>query len=247
MSVPRDFNDLDTERLIAFVADAFRRQALHHAAWFRETEKLLGTEGAFAIEEKAWERSLGIQMDKLGRAAGFAVEGGLPAALRGMDRKRLLALLDALSTGWLVGDGLWFQAVEQTEGMDAAKTCNDAAWGTFSPFEARRILKLLGLESGGGLEVLETALAFRLYARINEQECRPDEDGALLFRMINCRVQSARRRKGLADYPCKSAGVIEYSSFARAIDPRIVTTCLACPPDALGADEFCSWRFTLGK
>ena len=50
--------------------------------------------------------------------------------------------------------------------------------------------------------------------------------------MNNCRVQSARKRKGLDDYPCKSGGLVEYTSFVEAIDPRIKTECIGCSPDA---------------
>jgi len=58
------------------------------------------------------------------------------------------------------------------------------------------------------------------------------------------RVQEARRRKGLPPFPCKPAGMVEFRTFAEAIDPRISTTCLHCPPDASG-DRYCVWEFTL--
>ncbi len=51
--------------------------------------------------------------------------------------------------------------------------------------------------------------------------------------------------KGLADYPCKSAGVIEYTGFAKAIDPRIWTRCIGCPPDAHPDEWRCAWEFTI--
>ena len=56
-----------------------------------------------------------------------------------------------------------------------------------------------------------------------------------VFVMRDCRVQSARKRKGLPDFPCKSVGVVEYGEFAKTIDPRIRTRCIACPPDAHAA------------
>ena len=68
---------------------------------------------------------------------------------------------------------------------------------------------------------------------------------ALIFEMNDCRVQSARVRKGLADYPCKSAGLVEYARFAEAIDDRIRTECIGCPPDAHPAEWFCAWKFTI--
>jgi len=64
--------------------------------------------------------------------------------------------------------------------------------------------------------------------------------------MKDCRVQTARRRKGLPDFPCKPVGLVEYAGFAATIDPRIKTECIQCPPDDCG-DEACVWRFTLGE
>ena len=67
-----------------------------------------------------------------------------------------------------------------------------------------------------------------------------------MFRMDDCRVQSARKRKNLPDYPCKSGGLVEYASFAETIDPRIRTECVGCPPDAHPAEWYCAWKFSLG-
>jgi hypothetical protein len=58
-------------------------------------------------------------------------------------------------------------------------------------------------------------------------------------------VQRARIKKKLDDYPCKSAGLVEYTYFASTIDPRIKTQCIGCPPDDHPDDWFCAWRFSL--
>jgi hypothetical protein len=63
--------------------------------------------------------------------------------------------------------------------------------------------------------------------------------------MNDCRVQSARKRKGLSDFPCKQVGLREYSLFAKTIDPRIKTKCIACPPDEHPENYWCAWEFTL--
>jgi len=72
-----------------------------------------------------------------------------------------------------------------------------------------------------------------------------EEGDAVILYMNQCRVQEARKRKGLADYPCKSAGLVEYTYFARGIDARIHTECLGCPPDQHPDEWYCAWRFTL--
>ncbi len=93
---------------------------------------------------------------------------------------------------------------------------------------------------------LAKALQYRLYARVNEQRMVWGNDGALCYEMVACRVQQARRRKNLPDFPCKPVGIVEYSQFAQTIDPRIRVECVACPPDPVG-NKFCSWRFTLAE
>jgi len=135
--------------------------------------------------------------------------------------------------------------VEFSNGMAAAKHCNDAAWEQFSPLEAWSIKRLLNLPEQPGLEGLKQALQYRLYAFLNKQSITDETENSFVFRMNDCRVQSARKRKGLDDYPCKSAGIIEYSTFAEAIDSRIKTECLGCPPDVHPEEWYCAWRFSI--
>ena len=63
--------------------------------------------------------------------------------------------------------------------------------------------------------------------------------------MLDCRVQSARKRRGLQDFPCKPVGISEYGLFAKTVDPRIETRCIICPPDNHPEDYYCAWEFTL--
>jgi hypothetical protein len=160
-----------------------------------------------------------------------------------MDKKELT--ISDFARLWLAHDGLWFQAVENEFGLEAAIRLDKAAWGQFSPIEARRILERLGKAPGGGIGLLEEALGERLYAFINRQRTVEKSERRLVFEMQSCRVQDARRRKDLAPFPCKEVGVVEYSTFARTIDPRIETRCLRCPPDDYNGDYWCRWEFTL--
>jgi hypothetical protein len=146
---------------------------------------------------------------------------------------------------WLVNDGVWFQTIEQSEGLGEAKRCNDSCWAHFSPFEAATIKQGLGLSDNPGLAGLKRALGFRVYASINEQSMVDEGEKSFVFQMNKCRVQAARKRKGLPDYPCKSGGLVEYSYFARSIDARIKTECVGCPPDEHPEEWFCAWRFYL--
>jgi hypothetical protein len=92
---------------------------------------------------------------------------------------------------------------------------------------------------------LKKALQFRLYAFVNEQSFAEETASSFIFRMDECRVQNARKRKGLDDYPCKSGGLVEYTTFAEAIDKRIKTKCICCPPDNHPEEYFCAWKFSI--
>ncbi|MBN1828099.1 MAG: cytosolic protein [Deltaproteobacteria bacterium] len=237
--------DLNTDELAGLVMDLVHRIAVHHTLWFREAEHQFGLDRALLIMDEAWEKSLTIQMNRLAATLGFEMKQGLPAALLSQPREKLLALIDALSLNWLANDGLWFQAVESRYGMFDAKRTNDTCWTRFSPFEAHSIKRFLELPQEAGIDGLETALQFRMYARINKQTLHRENEETLALYMNDCRVQGARKRKGLEDYPCKSAGVVEYRTFAEGVDRRIATECIGCPPDGHPADWFCAWRFRL--
>lgn len=164
------------------------------------------------------------------------------SALEDLEREKLIELAKNFAKNWLAHDGLWFQAVERRRGLEEAIEADIEAWERFSPIEAGRIKKLLGLPDQAGLEGLERALEFRLYAVLNRQSTRLEGD-RLRFFMNDCRVQSARKSRGLPDFPCKPVGLVEYSKFAEAIDSRIHTRCIACPPDDHPEDFYCGWEF----
>lgn len=237
--------DLNHEETAGFVMDMFHRIIIHYALWFTEVRHQMGMERALEALKTASERGLGIQLKRLGKVLGFEMKDGIPAPLLEMTPEKLKELKDNVAINWLANDGVWFQAVEFTSGMNDAKRCNDSCWAHFSPAEAWSIKRFLGLSEQPGLEGLKKALNFRMYASINEQSMRDDGPDAFIFEMNQCRVQVARKRKNLDDYPCKSAGLVEYAYFARSIDSRIETECIGCPPDPHPDEWYCAWRFSL--
>ncbi len=163
-----------------------------------------------------------------------------------LSREQLLEVLGDFARNWLAHDGLWFQTVENRLGMEAAIDLDAKAWEQFTVIEAQRIMKRHDIPFRSGLDGLKRALGYRLYAMLNTQEIRNEKAHSFDFFMVDCRVQSARKRKGLPLFPCKSVGIVEYTGFARAIDDRIVTECICCPPDDQAGREFyCGWRFSL--
>ena len=165
--------------------------------------------------------------------------------LENLPKETLVGMLEDFAKNWLAHDGLWFQEVEKELGMKQAIDADKNAWEIFTKIEAKRIMKRHNIQNNGGLDALKKALELRMYAFLNEQEFIEETENSFVFRMNDCRVQSARKRKGLPDFPCKSVGIVEYSEFAKTIDSRIKTTCIACPPDAHPDKFYCAWKFEI--
>lgn len=181
----------------------------------------------------------------MGDAEPGAKKNDCVEMLSALPKEELVKIIIDDAKNWLAHDGLWFQAVESMHGMDQAIKADARAWEKFTVIEAKRIMERLGLKPGGGLKALGECLKHRFYARLNSQRFELLTEKKAVFYMLDCRVQSARKRKGLPDFPCKEVGVVEYAGFARTVDPRIETHCLACPPDKHPPEYWCGWEFIL--
>ncbi|MDD2220316.1 MAG: DUF6125 family protein [Desulfoplanes sp.] len=228
--------------LISQVVEALRLTASHYGLWLAESVHQVGLETALEAEREAGDRLQGILEHRLCKILKRESKEDL---FSDMDEDTLENLVESLHSSWLAADGVWFQAIESRCGMDDAKRANDTCWTRFAPLEAHRIKALLDIGENGGLEALKRALAHRMYAHINTWEIVEETATSFVFRVNKCRVQLARKRKKMDDYPCKSGGKVEYRGFAHEIDPRIVTTCIGCPPHEHPQEWSCARKFLL--
>jgi hypothetical protein len=104
-------------------------------------------------------------------------------SLNDLDPQELQELLIDAAKNWLAHDGLWFRAVEEKFGMEAAMELDKKAWEKFTVIEGKRIMKRLDIAPGGGIFALMQALKFRLYAFINVQEVLEESENRCVFRM----------------------------------------------------------------
>ena len=168
-----------------------------------------------------------------------------PIIFEELSQEMLLKIIDMYAKNWLAIDGTWFLAAEKKFDMETAIELDTESWRRFSPVEAQRIMKEMEIPPNSGLEGLKQALQFRVYARLNKHSIEEIDETRFIYRMEECRVQDTRKRKGLPDFPCKAVGMVEYTEFAKAIDPRIATRCLGCPPDPHPEEWWCAWEFSI--
>lgn len=159
-------------------------------------------------------------------------------------KDELIRLIEIYSKNWLAMDGVWFQSIEQKLGMDEAMYHDEAAWRRFTVIEAKRIKEFLQLKENAGIEGLAKALRLRFYANINKDKIEIDGN-TLIYSAVDCRVQTARKRKGMPFHPCKRVGIIEYREFAKVIDERFTCECVSCYPDITDDTCCCKWKFVL--
>lgn len=165
--------------------------------------------------------------------------------LKEWTKSDLIKLVRMYAKNWLAHDGCWFLAAEKLLNLDKAIEIDTESWRIFTIVEAKRIMKEFNIPANSDLDGLKKALELRLYASINLQEIKFESPNELVLKMKTCRVQAARERKNLEFFPCKPVGIEEYTGFAKTINPKIKTECIACPPDKLERDFHCGWRFSL--
>lgn len=164
--------------------------------------------------------------------------------LEDLPKEKLIELLHIYAKNLLALDGTWFQSVERKRGMEEAVEHDQNAWRRYTESEARRIKAFLQLPDRSGIAGLKTALSLRMNAVQHTIELIAAEN-SLLYRVLDCRVQTARAAKGMPFHPCKSVGILEHVYFAQIIDDRITCQAVSCYPDVRDTTCSCAWKFTL--
>lgn len=161
-----------------------------------------------------------------------------------LPKEKLIELLHIYAKNLLALDGTWFQSIEKKHGMEEAVEHDENAWRRYTEAEGRRIKAFLHLPDNSGVEGLKQALAFRMNA-IQHTTHIQTEGNTLIYQVLDCRVQTARSRKGMPFHPCKSVGILEHTYFAKVIDSRFECEALSCYPDITINSCSCAWKFTL--
>ena len=166
-----------------------------------------------------------------------------------MDLKKLLELfMIQIKNIWRV-DGLYFQGIEKRFGVDSAEEIDRETWSILAKIEARDLKKLYDIEEIRNIREFMELLLNTSWAIYQSKKSYyiDEENGIGVFKVISCRVQEARIKKGLGVFPCKNVRYIYLRSFAEAVDPNIEVEVVTCPPDEKPPDYWCAWRFKLKK
>ncbi len=165
--------------------------------------------------------------------------------LEDLSKETLVEMARMYARNWQSLDSLWFGCVEAEYGLDAAVKLDLENWERQSVLEAKRIMKVLGLNHGGLESVLRAVsfMSWQIASPLFEIEVESPEK--VIFYYPRCPVQESRHNNAKEDFPCKTMKTMLLSKVARVVEPRAVLTCLSCPPDPHPEAYWCRWMLTM--
>ena len=142
---------------------------------------------------------------------------------------------------WRV-DGLYFLGIENHFGTDAAAEIDAGVWNIMGSLEARSLKKILQIQDSTVTTVMD-ALRYTSWALDQQEKIIETKNGKGILKILNCKTQQTRLKKGLPEFPCKQVRHNYLTHFAQEINPRIECICVQCPPDDHPSDVWCEWHF----
>ncbi len=100
-------------------------------------------------------------------------------------------------------------------------------------------LYFLGIEEKFGTDAATEidANCWSSLAKIEARELKK------IFRVVSCKSQEARLKKGLEIFPCKKVRFGYLKSFAEELSGEFEVVCKVCPPDKKPKEFWCEWEF----
>lgn len=166
--------------------------------------------------------------------------------LENLPKDKLLGLfLLHIRNLWRV-DGLYFLGIEEKFGTEAATEIDTNCWRIMGRIEARDLKALLEIKQNDVPSLMHALrnTSWALDQRSKEVEVAENRG---IFRVVDCRTQQTRLRKGLAVFPCKSVRFTYLKAFAKEFNPNIEVECRICPPGERSPNVWCEWEFRLKK
>jgi len=162
--------------------------------------------------------------------------------LRSLPKQKLIDLLLIQARNMFRVDGLYFLSIEKMFGAEKAIVIDEHCWRTMGAIEAREIKKFLGKSHFAIADVME-ALRFTGWSLDQRDKDIQVDDGKGVFRVVRCRTQLTRIRKGLSEFACKPVRHGYLKAFASELNPEMRVVCKMCPPDRHAENSWCEWEF----
>jgi hypothetical protein len=168
------------------------------------------------------------------------------ALLSGLTKRKLIDLLIIHTRNIFRVDGLYFLGIEEKFGTRSAVQIDRQCWETMGAMEAHEIKKFMGKSRFPVADFME-ALQFTSWSLDQRHKVVDISKEKGVFRVVQCRTQLTRLKKGWSEFPCKEVRYEYLKAFAKELNPQIEVACRMCPPDRRSEDSWCEWEFMLNR
>ena len=166
--------------------------------------------------------------------------------LSSLAKEKLIDLLIIHARNTFRVDGLYFLGIEEKFGTESALQIDTKCWKTMGEMEAHEIRKFTGKSRFLIPDAME-ALQFTSWSLDQRHKVVDVSEEKGVFRVVQCRTQLTRLKKGLSEFPCKEVRYEYLKAFAKELNPQIEVACRMCPPDRRSEDSWCEWEFMLNR
>ena len=117
------------------------------------------------------------------------------------------------------------------------------AFGRAAEVQVYRLKKFFNL--GDDMSALMKIFDFSEFCSNIEYEYLEVSDERLIWRVTKCPMQIDRINAGMPELACKLSAIYINERIAKAINPKMKSICVYCPPDPHSDDRWCEFEYKI--
>jgi len=160
-----------------------------------------------------------------------------------LPKERLVDYIELIHKNFWTLQGHYVLELERRYGEDVAMEFDDIAFGRAAEVQVYRLRKFFNL--GDDIPALMKIFDFSEFCSNIEYEFLDVSDKRLIWRVTKCPMQIDRLKAGLPEIACKLVAIPTNEKIAKAINPKMKSTCIMCPPDPHPKDRWCEFEFKI--
>ena len=160
-----------------------------------------------------------------------------------LSKERLVDYIQMIHKNFWTLQGNYILELEKRYGEAVAMEFDDIAFSRAAEVQVYRLKKFFNL--GEDMPALMKVFDFSEFCSNIEYEFHEVTDKRLIWRVTKCPMQMARLKDDLPEIACKLSAIPINERIAKAINPKMKSTCIICPPDPHPSDRWCEFEFKI--